>query len=191
MTIGKKIQILRKQANLTQNDLAKKLNISRQAITKWENGIGLPDLDNIKKLSDIFNVKIDDLLDYKIEEIKLDFDETEEKIDKENSKFKNVDNFILEKFSDANSIERLTREVKLTFWQNVFDFFVGAGTLEVGDLIKTGLVYPYLINRDENDYLVLVSKEKLMSKKLNTKFVKKSMVIDGYKYSKPRNNKIK
>ena len=100
MTFGEKLSSLRKQANLTQNDLAEKLNVSRQAITKWENGIGLPDLDNIKKLSSIFNVKIDDLLDYKIEEIKLELDTTEEKIDKENSKFKNVDNFVLEKFSN-------------------------------------------------------------------------------------------
>ena len=172
--------------------MAEKLNVSRQAITKWENGIGLPDLDNIKKLSSIFNVKIDDLLDYKIEEIKLELDTTEEKIDKENSKFKNIDNFVLERFSNANSIERLTREVKLTFWQEVFDFFVGAGTLEVGDLIKTGLVYPYLISQNDNDYLVLISsKGKLMSKKLNNKFVEKSIVIDGYKYSKPKNNKLK
>ena len=191
MTFGEKLSSLRKYANLTQNDLAEKLNVSRQAITKWENGIGLPDLDNIKRLSSIFNVKIDDLLDYKIEEIKLELDTTEEKIDKENSKFKNIDNFVLERFSNANSIERLTREVKLTFWQSVFDFFVGAGTLEVADNIKTGLVYPYLINQNDNDYLVLISKGKLLSKKLNNKFVEKSIVIDGYKYSKPKNNKLK
>ena len=61
MTFGEKLSHLRKQANLTQNDLAENLNVSRQAVTKWENGIGLPDLDNIKKLSSIFNVKIDDL----------------------------------------------------------------------------------------------------------------------------------
>ena len=178
MTFGEKLSSLRKQANLTQNDLAEKLNVSRQAITKWESGIGLPDLDNIKKLSSIFNVKIDDLLDYKIEEIKLELDTTEEKIDKENSKFKNVDIFVLERFSNANSIERLTREVKLTFWQSVFDFFVGAGTLEVADNIKTGLVYPYLINQNDNDYLVLISKGRLMSKKLNNKFVEKLKIVN-------------
>lgn len=131
MTFGEKLQQLRKQANLTQQELADKLNVSRQAITKWEKDSGLPDLDNIKKISLIFNVKIDDLLDYKIENIKLNLDTKEEQIDKENSRFKNVDNFILKRFCDAESIERLTREVKLTFWQEVFDFFVGAGTLEV------------------------------------------------------------
>ena len=191
MTFGEKLQQLRKQANLTQQELADKLNVSRQAITKWEKDSGLPDLDNIKKISLIFNVKIDDLLDYKIENIKLNLDTEEEQIDKENSRFKNVDNFILKRFCDAESIERLTREVKLTFWQEVFDFFVGAGTLEVADIVKTGLVYSYLINQYNSDYLVLVNKDKLISKKLDSKFIKNSIVVDGYKYSKPKNNKLK
>ena len=191
MTFGKKLSILRKQLNLSQAELAEKLNVSRQAITKWENEIGLPDLDNIKKLSSIFNVKIDELLDYKIEEVKINLNITEEKIERENSRFNNVDKFILQKFANAESIEKLTREVKLTFWQEVFDFFIGSGTLGVADILKTGLVYSYLVSETENDFLVLISKEKLMTKKLTEKFIKKSMVIDGYKYSKFRNNKLK
>ena len=61
----------------------------------------------------------------------------------------------------------------------------------VADNSKTGLVYPYLINQNDNDYLVLLCKGKLLSKKLNNKFVEKSIVIDGYKYSKSKNNKLK
>lgn len=190
MTFGEKLSSLRKQANLTQSDLAEKLNVSRQAITKWESGVGLPDLDNIKKLSSIFNVKIDDLLDYKIEEIKLELDTTEEKIDKEKSKFKNVDNFILERFTNANSIERLIRKVKLTFWQDIFDFFVGAGTLEIADYIKTGTVYSFLVKENGKNYLILVNKTKMLTKKLEQDF-EKNIVIDGYKYSKFKNNKLK
>ena len=63
MTFGKKLSTLRKQANLTQQDLADKLHVSRQAITKWEKGVGLPDLDNIKMIANYFNVTIDYLLD--------------------------------------------------------------------------------------------------------------------------------
>ncbi len=184
MTFGEKLSSLRKQANLTQSDLADKLNVSRQAVTKWESDIGLPDLENVKKLASIFNVTIDELLDYKAEEIKLELEITEEKIGKENSKLKNVDDFILKRFSNAESIIRLTREIKLTFWQEFLDFFVGAGTLGVADLLKTGLVYPFLITENNNEYLILVSKEKMLSKKLNDKFTKKKKVIDGYKYIK-------
>ena len=88
MTFAEKLSSLRKQANLTQSDLADKLNISRQAITKWENGYGLPDIDNIKKLSSLFNVCVDELLDYKIENIKFEFDTTKETINKEDFKVK-------------------------------------------------------------------------------------------------------
>ena len=169
MTFGEKLSSLRKQANLTQGDLADKLNVSRQAVTKWEGDVSLPDLENVKKLASIFNVTIDELLDYKTEEIKLVLETTEEKIGKENSKLKNVDDFILTRFSNAESIYRLTREIKLTFWQEVLDFFIGAGTLGVADILKTGLVYPFLITENSNEYLVLITKGKtdMNKKKLN------------------------
>ena len=191
MTFGEKLASIRKQANMTQNDLAEKLDISRQAITKWERGKGFPDIDNLQKLSAIFSVSIDELINYKVETIKYEADSMTETIYSENSKFKNVDKFVLERFIDYESIKRLTREVKLTFWQEVFDFFIGAGTLEVGDLLKTGLVHSYLVSKDNNDYLVLISKNKLFYKKLSKRFEEKSRVIDGYKYSKIRNGKIK
>ena len=191
MTFGEKLASIRKQANMTQNDLAEKLDISRQAITKWERGKGFPDIDNLQKLSAIFSVSIDELINYKVETIKYEADSMTETIDSENSKFKNVDKFVLERFIDYESIERLTREVKLTFWQEVFDFFIGAGTFGVADMIKTGLVHSFLVSKDNNDYLVLVFKNKLFYKKLGKRFEEKSRVIDGYKYSKIKNGKIK
>lgn len=190
MTLGKKLSFLRKQANLTQADLANTLNVSRQAVTKWEKGRGLPDIENIKKLSSIFNVTVGELLDYKTEEIKFELDTKKETINKEKSKYKNVDTFILEKFKNADSIERLTREKKLTFWQNILDFFVGAGTIDMADLIGTGIVYSFLVKENNNRYLVLVNKTKMLTKKLEEDF-NKHIVVDGYNYSKYRNNKLK
>ena len=192
MTFGKKLSSLRKQANLTQSDLADKLNISRQAITKWENGISLPDLDNIKKLSSIFNISIDELLDYKVEEVKLELDILKETIDKENSKPSKVNKFMLERFKNAESIEILSREKKLTFWQNLFDIFCtpAPGTIEIADLIGTGLVNSFLVIENNNYYLVLINKTTMITKKLKSDF-EKNIIIDGYKYSKFKNNKIK
>ena len=191
MNFGKKLKSLRNQTNMTQKDLADKLNISRQAVKKWEKGVGLPDIENLTKISYVFNTTIDQLVDYKFESIEYENETIVEKIDKANSKFKNVDKFVLKRFSDVDSIQRLTREVKLSFWQNVLDFFVGAGTLELANNLKTGLVYSYLITKNGKDYLVLVSKGTLMVKTLKQQFTNKSMVIDGYKYSKPRNNILK
>ena len=62
MSFGENLINLRKQKGWSQDDLANNLNLSRQAISKWENDTSKPDLDNIKKISKIFSVTIDDLL---------------------------------------------------------------------------------------------------------------------------------
>ena len=56
--IGQKIKNKRKELNLTQEYLAKELNISRQAVSKWEKGMSEPSMENLVKLSEIFGVDI-------------------------------------------------------------------------------------------------------------------------------------
>lgn len=62
MTLGEKIQVLRKQSGLSQEQLAAKILVTRQAISKWELSESLPDADNIVQLSEVFNVTTDYLL---------------------------------------------------------------------------------------------------------------------------------
>lgn len=62
-TLGEKLKSARKDAGLTQEQLAVKLMVSRQAITKWETDKGMPDLENLKSLSQLLGVSIDYLLD--------------------------------------------------------------------------------------------------------------------------------
>ena len=62
LKIGKYIQHLRKTAGMTQKDLAEKLNISFQAVSKWENGDTLPDTGILLDLCDILNTTADKLL---------------------------------------------------------------------------------------------------------------------------------
>ena len=52
---------LRKQKGWSQDELAENLDLSRQAISKWENGTSKPDIDNIKRISKVFDVGIDEL----------------------------------------------------------------------------------------------------------------------------------
>ena len=61
--IGKFIKKLRKDNNLTQDELAKKLGVTYQAVSKWENGKSIPDIAILKTISELFNVNIDELLD--------------------------------------------------------------------------------------------------------------------------------
>jgi len=62
MEIGSKINQLRKLSGMTQEQLAEKLNVSRQTISKWELDSSSPDLESIVKISRIFHVSLDDLL---------------------------------------------------------------------------------------------------------------------------------
>lgn len=62
MTLGEKIQKLRKQQGLSQEALAEKVMVTRQTISKWELGQSTPDLDFIAQLSDIFHVTSDYLI---------------------------------------------------------------------------------------------------------------------------------
>jgi len=60
--IGENITFLRKKKGLTQDELAKELNISNQAVSKWESGKCCPDIELIPVLAHFFEVSIDDLL---------------------------------------------------------------------------------------------------------------------------------
>ncbi len=62
MKLSEKIQYLRKENSFTQEQLAEQCNVSRQAITKWESDISIPETEKIVLLSRIFKVSIDVLL---------------------------------------------------------------------------------------------------------------------------------
>ena len=62
MDIAEKIIKLRKESGWSQEDLAEKLYVSRQAISRWENGTALPDAQNILQISKLFHVTTDYLL---------------------------------------------------------------------------------------------------------------------------------
>ena len=62
MTTGEKIYRLRRQLNLTQEQLADLLNVTRQAISRWEGDISLPESDKLLSLSKVLNCSVDDLL---------------------------------------------------------------------------------------------------------------------------------
>jgi transcriptional regulator with XRE-family HTH domain len=62
MEFNEKLQELRKQKNLTQEELAERLFVSRTAVSKWELGKGYPNIDTLKAISEFFNVTVDELL---------------------------------------------------------------------------------------------------------------------------------
>lgn len=78
MILSDKIILLRKKNNLTQEELAEKLGVSRQSVSKWEMGNSIPDINKIIQLSDVFGVKTDYLLKNEIDDIEYSDDTVEE-----------------------------------------------------------------------------------------------------------------
>ena len=61
MNLGEKIYQLRIEKNLSQGDLADRLDVSRQSVSKWENNTAVPDLDKLIKICDIFEISLDEI----------------------------------------------------------------------------------------------------------------------------------
>ncbi|MCM1544457.1 MAG: helix-turn-helix domain-containing protein [Ruminococcus sp.] len=61
MNFADKLKIMRKQAGMSQEALAEKLGVSRQAVTKWETNAGVPEMENIRAICSLFNVTMDEL----------------------------------------------------------------------------------------------------------------------------------
>lgn len=59
--LSEKIYTLRRKSGLSQEQLAEKIGVSRQAISKWEGGLSIPELDKLRALSEFFHVSIDEL----------------------------------------------------------------------------------------------------------------------------------
>ena len=62
MTFSERLAKARKEKGFTQSDVAEKLNVSRQAVTKWESGQSMPDIQNLKQMADMFGVSMDNLV---------------------------------------------------------------------------------------------------------------------------------
>ncbi|MDO5603447.1 MAG: helix-turn-helix transcriptional regulator [Oscillospiraceae bacterium] len=70
MTLGERLKEYRQTEGLSQEQLAEALNVSRQAITKWENDKGLPDIDNLIAISKMVRVTLDDIVKGETEIVK-------------------------------------------------------------------------------------------------------------------------
>ena len=65
--VGKKILVLRKKLNMTQTELADKMDVSFQAVSNWERGNSMPDISKLPQLAELFGCTVDELLDGKSE----------------------------------------------------------------------------------------------------------------------------
>ena len=128
--IGKFIQEKRKEKNITQSELAEKLNISDRAISKWENGICLPDAGNMPILCDILDITINDLF-------------SGEKVDMKNNEKKYEDNLLeMTRLKEEKDRQLLTLEWVIGGIEVVvfFTLLFSAMFIEMADWTKILLV---------------------------------------------------
>ena len=86
MTIGQNIKKLRKNADMTQEDLAEMLSVSSQAVSRWETDSAMPDISLLPSLCNIFNVSADELLGIDIEKQDVEINEICKKADEKSSR---------------------------------------------------------------------------------------------------------
>ncbi len=98
-TLGQKIANLRKEKGLTQEELAEKLDVSSQAVSKWENDISCPDIMLLPKLADIFGTTVDSLLGCEKEKESVQLVPQRER--------KNVDDLVMRIVVDSSDGDRV------------------------------------------------------------------------------------
>ncbi|MBS6511395.1 MAG: helix-turn-helix transcriptional regulator [Clostridiales bacterium] len=190
-TFAEKLREARKNAGLTQEQLAEKLLVSRQAITKWESEKGLPDIENLKRLSQIFGISIDDLLSSKEtefygvyrEQIGLGHYEYHPKLHGVwRKKTGQKDMVVLEKFPDAQ-IHRLICKQVLSQNEKILDNLIGFltdapfGIPELIYSLKNLEKEFYLICQGEQQFFTVVTDEWIESRKLPQKISEKKFQI--------------
>lgn len=189
MTLADKLKEARKNAGLTQVELAEKLCVSRQAITKWESGKGIPDVENLKMISKVLNVSIDFLLD---EEDVLDKTVIKEQINlddyvKEGKLRSKKDAVVYAKYPDAD-ITPLLAKKKSTKGQKMFGELLGwltdapFGTDEIFNQIADAHNSYYMVQQDDKQIFVTVSDEFIESRIMAKKITGNKFEMGDYKF---------
>ena len=120
MELGKKIRQLRFKAGLTQEQLAEKLGIGAQSVSKWENAVAMPDITTLPLLAEIFGVSIDDLFDLTAEQR---FNRIENRMDAEEELpadvFREFESFLQTELHDAAHQKRATELMAYLYWHRM------------------------------------------------------------------------
>ncbi len=120
MELGKKIRALRFKADMTQEQLADKLGIAAQSVSKWENGTTMPDIITLPLLAEIFGITIDDLFDLTVEQR---FNRIENRMDMEDDLpqdiFLEYEEFLKSQLTDETYKKRATELIAYLYWHRM------------------------------------------------------------------------
>ncbi|NJJ36793.1 helix-turn-helix transcriptional regulator [Clostridioides difficile] len=137
LNFGENLKRLRKERNLSQEQLSEMLNVSRQAISKWESNKTYPDIENLILLRNIFNIALDDLL----------FDENKDKIEdviKSSKLPTNSTNYDEDELSDNFMIGGFIIGISIGFITDNFMWGIAGSFIGMG----VGYLLRYINKRD-------------------------------------------
>lgn len=151
MTLGQKLKEIRKKFGLSQEQLAEIMNVSRQAITKWENDGGIPDVSNLQELSKIFGITVDYLLNDENQLPALSMRRVLDR-DKYKNKIFSYSMILKEYYAEPYEIYNLVRRKKMTKLEWILDLFTWGVH---GDIDSISDLSPYyLVKKDNLKFLV-------------------------------------
>ena len=131
MKFGENLKLIRKNKNMSQEELAEKVNVTRQSVSKWENGEAYPEMNNILELCKIFNCKINDLVHTDMSDITSLDEEIVMRVVKFNEKKQNQVKTLSNVISLIGSIGKIVLMVAIPF------------------VIMAMILVPYVINNVE------------------------------------------
>lgn len=192
MTLGEKIKESRKQCGLSQEQLAEKMSVSRSAVAKWETDKGMPDVDNLKALSQLLSVSVDYLLDdgEAIDELVMREPYNLSEYGKGIRKTKK-DRVIRVKFPDAE-IYTLFGKQKLTKGEKIVDYALGFltnapfGIPEFINGLKNLDREFYLLEKNGKQYFVIVTDEFIETRQLANRITEEKFEIGNWQFVKCR-----
>lgn len=185
LTLGERVKELRTIAGLSQVDLADRLQLSRQAVTKWESDRGIPDPENLQYLADVFGVSVDYLLRggqsasaIVTKSINLN-DYTKVKPARSKS-----DAAVMANYPAADAIYPLIRGKHLSLVEDIADFWISSGIFRAVDSLRDLSAY-YLVEDGGGQWLVNITKDEMKSVRL-AQAVGKKFTRDGSDFRRAR-----
>ena len=186
MTLGEKLKEARKNAGLSQEQLAEKLCVSRAAVAKWETDKGIPDIMNLKAIAKLLDTSIDYLVDDGME---MDFRVTKEPVNKDELQITGrgrvwQDAAVLKRFPEATRINQLSLIHKL----NKIEWWADFLTMGIYSMIwgishwKTWTGYYYMVEQGSRQFFVTVDDDFVTAMALPNKITKNKFYIGDYQY---------
>lgn len=190
MTLSEKLKDARKNASLSQEQLAEKLCVSRAAVAKWESGKGLPDIENLKAISRLLDVSIDYLVDDGVE---MDFRVTKEQIDLDSYEVTGrcrckEDAAVVARFPEATRINQLS----LIHQLNKIEWWADFLTMRLYTMIwgishwKTWTGHYYLVEQGARQFFAQVDEEFITVTSMPKKIEKNKFYIGDRQYIRIR-----